>query len=64
MAMENLNEHFKGIFAAHGPVPTKGKVATARFALGAIFVYQLALLYRFEHDLALNVGLKPFLRAA
>ncbi len=64
LAMENLNEHFKGIFAAHGPVPTKGKVATARFALGAIFVYQLALWYRFEHGLALNVGLKPFLRAA
>lgn len=64
LAMENLNEHFKGIFAAHGPVPIKGKVATARFALGAIFVYQLALLYRFEHGLELNVGLKPFLRAA
>jgi len=64
VAMENFNEHFKGIFAAHGPVPTKGKVATSRFALGAIFVYQLALLYRYEHGLELNVGLKPFLRAA
>ncbi len=64
LAMENLNKHFKGIFAAHGPVPTKGEVATARFALGAILVYQLALWYRFEHDLELNVGLKPFLRSA
>src|SRR5947199_1080447 len=53
IAMENFNEHFKGIFDGHGQVPTKGLIATQRFALGAIFVYQLALLYRFEHDLNL-----------
>jgi hypothetical protein len=64
IAMENLNEHFKGIFDGHGQVPTKGLLATQRFALGAIFVYQLALLYRFEHDLELCVGLKAFLKAA
>lgn len=64
LAIENLNEHFKGIFDVHGPVPTKGKKAAARFALGAVLVYQLALWYRFEHDLELNVGLKPFLKAA
>jgi DDE family transposase len=64
IAMENLNEHFKGIFDGHGPVPTKGLVATQRFALGAIFVYQLAFLYRFEHDLELCVGLKAFLKSA
>jgi hypothetical protein len=64
LAIENLNEHFKGVFEVHGPVPTKGKKATARFALGAVLVYQLALWYRFEHDLELNAGLKPFLRAA
>lgn len=62
--MENFNEHFKGIFDGHGQVPTKGLVATQRFALGAIFVYQLALLYRFEHALELCVGLKAFLKAA
>src|SRR5258708_3223112 len=50
-AMENFNEHFKGIFDGHGQVPTKGLIATQRFALGAVFVYQLALLYRFEHHL-------------
>src|SRR5437764_924438 len=55
VAMENFNEHFKGIFDGHGQVPTKGLIATQRFALGAIFVYQLALLYRFEHDLDLCV---------
>jgi len=64
IAMENFHEHFKGIFDGHGQVPTKGLLATQRFALGAIFVYQLALLYRFEHDLELCVGLKAFLKAA
>jgi hypothetical protein len=63
-AIENFNEQFKGIFDAHGEVPTKGERNTARFALGAVFVYQLTLLYRFEHHLDLRVGLKPFLKAA
>jgi hypothetical protein len=63
-AIENLNEQFKGIFDAHGQVPTKGLVNTRRFALGAVFVYQLTLWYRHEHGLDLRVGLKPFLKAA
>jgi len=64
VAIENLNEHFKSIFDAHGPVPTKGRLDTARFALGAVFVYQLALLHRHEQASATNRGLKAFLRAA
>jgi hypothetical protein len=63
-AIENLNEQFKGIFDAHGQVPTKGLVNTRRFALGAVLVYQLTLWYRHEHGLDLRVGLKPFLKAA
>ena len=63
LAIENFNEHFKGIFDGHGQVPTKGLFNTQRFALGAIFVYQLALLYRFQHDLDLNIGLKAFIKA-
>jgi hypothetical protein len=63
LAIENFNEHFKGIFDGHGQVPTKGLVNTQRFALGAIFVYQLALLYRFQHGLDLNIGLKAFIKA-
>lgn len=63
-AIENFNEQFKGIFDGHGQVPTKGLINTRRFALGAILVYQLALLYRFEHALDLRVGLKAFLKAA
>jgi hypothetical protein len=64
LANENFNEHFKSIFEVHGQVPTKGRVNTARFALGAVFVYQLALLHRHEQKSELNRGLKPFLRAA
>ena len=63
LAIENFNEHFKGIFDGHGQVPTKGLLNTQRFALGAIFVYQLALLYRFQHSLDLNIGLKAFIKA-
>jgi plasmid stabilization system protein ParE len=64
MANENFNEHFKAIFEVHGQVPTKGRINTERFALGAVLVYQLALLYRHERNLDINRGLKPFLRAA
>jgi hypothetical protein len=64
LAIENFNEQFKGIFEAHGPVPTRGRVATRRFALGAILVYQLTLLYRHQTGEDLRVGLKAFLKAA
>jgi hypothetical protein len=36
-AIENLNEHFKALFDCHGSVPTRGRLDTARFALGAVF---------------------------
>jgi hypothetical protein len=62
--LETFNELFKGIFDAHGSVPTKGLRATRRFALGALFVYQLMLLARFEAGLDLRLGLKAFLKAA
>jgi hypothetical protein len=32
VAIENFHEHFKGIFDGHGQVPTKGLLATQRFA--------------------------------
>jgi DDE family transposase len=62
--IENFNEQFKAIFDGHGQVPTRGETNTARFALGAVFVYQVTLLYRHEHGLDLRTGLKPFLKAA
>jgi hypothetical protein len=64
LANENFNEHFKSIFDVHEQVPTKGRVNTTRFVLGAVFVYQLALLHRHERKSEVNRGLKPFLRAA
>jgi hypothetical protein len=63
-AIENFNGQFKSIFDGQGQVPTKGLVNTARFALGAVLVYQLALLYQHEHSQDLRVGLKAFLKAA
>jgi hypothetical protein len=55
---------FKAIFDTHGQVPTRGLVATQRWVLGAVFVYQLVLLYRYQLGADLRVGLKPFLKAA
>jgi hypothetical protein len=63
-SIENFNEHFKAIFECHQAVPTKGLNDTARFALGAVFVYQLALVHRHQRDSVTNRGLKAFLRAA
>jgi Transposase DDE domain len=63
-AIENLNGQFKAIFDCRGQVPTKGRVATSRFVLGAVLVYQLTLLLRHEQGADLRVGLKAFLDAA
>jgi len=64
LAIENFNEQFKSLFDGHGQVPTKGERNTQRFVLGAVLVYQLILLYRFENGLELRSGLKAFLKAA
>jgi Transposase DDE domain len=63
-AIENFNGQFKGVFDCGGQVPTRGLVATRRYVLGAVLVYQLTLLHRHEHGGDLRVGLKPFLKAA
>ncbi len=63
-AIENFNGQFKSIFDLLDTVPTKGYISTARFVLGAVLVYQLALLQRYETGSDLRAGLKPFLRAA
>lgn len=64
IAIENFNEHFKTIFDVHGSVPTKGLAAAQRFALSAVFVYQLAVLYCFLNNIDLRIGLKALLKAA
>jgi hypothetical protein len=63
-AIENFNGQFKAIFDCGGQVPTRGLVATRRFVLGAVLVYQLAVLHRFQTGGGLRVGLKPLLQAA
>jgi hypothetical protein len=63
-AIENFNGQFKAIFDTQGQVPTRGLVATRRYVLGAVLVYQLTLLYRYQRGADLRVGLKPFLKAA
>jgi hypothetical protein len=64
VTIETFNEQFKGIFAAHAQVPTRGLAATRRYALSAILVYQLVLLQRHHQQADLRVGLKAFLKAA
>ena len=64
VSIETLNEHFKTLFEAHWSLHTTGRRDTARFALGAVFVYQLALLHRHEQHSVTNRRLKTFLRAA
>lgn len=63
-AIENLNGQFKGIFDVRQPVPTRGLLATRRFILGAVLVYQLTIWHRFEAGDDLRVGLKHFIKAA
>jgi DDE family transposase len=63
-AIENFNGQFKAIFDTHGQVPTRGLRATRRYVLGAVLVYQLTLLDRYQRGADLRVGLKPWLKAA
>jgi len=63
-AIENFNGQFKDIFDLGQQVPPRGLCRTQRWALGAVLLYQLSLLYRFDHGLDLRVGLKAFLKAA
>ena len=62
--IETWNGQFKAIFDYGDRVPTRGLVATRRFVLGAVLVYQLVLLHRLALGADLRVGLKPCLRAA
>jgi hypothetical protein len=64
LAIENLNENFTGNFNGHGRVATKALIDTKWFALGAIFVYQLVLLYCFNNGLDLNISLKALIKLA
>lgn len=61
--IENFNSLYKSIFDLGRPVPTKGLANTGRLALGAVFTYQLALLYRYHAGEPNQTGIKGLLRS-
>lgn len=63
-AIEPFNGCFKHLFQWHGQVPVKGLQRVRLFVLGAVFVYQLLLLYQFQAGLPLGKGIKALLQAA
>jgi hypothetical protein len=63
-AIEPFNGLFKNIFEWRGQVPVRGLRRTQLIVLGALLVYQLVLLYQFEHNKPLGRGVKALLRAA
>ena len=63
-AIEPFNGLFKRIFEWNGQMPVKGLNRCQLLALGAIFLYQLVLLYQHEHGLLVGINIKPLLRAA
>jgi hypothetical protein len=64
LAIENWNEQLKSMFEGHIQVPSKGKANTQRFVMGAVFLYQLAVWYRFEHVQTGRQRIKTFLKVA
>jgi len=62
--IEPFNGLFKNVFEWGGQVPVKGLRRTQLFVLGAVLVYQLVLLYQFQHHQPLGVRVKALLRAA
>ena len=61
---EGWNAQYKGVFACREHLPTRGLVATTRFLLGALLVYQLTLLQRWLLGASLRKGLTAAIRAA
>lgn len=62
--IEPFNALFKNIFDWGGQVPVRGLRRTQLVVLGAVFLYQVVLLYQFQHGLPLGKGIKSLLRAA
>ena len=63
-AIEPFNGLFKNVFEWRTQMPVKGLRRTQLLALGAIFIYQLILLYQHEQNLPVGKGIKALLRAA
>jgi hypothetical protein len=63
-AIEPFNGLFKNIFEWGGQMPVKGLRRCQLLALGAVLLYQLALLHQYHHHQPVGVGIKALLRAA
>lgn len=63
-AIEPFNGLFKNVFEWSGQVPVKGLRRTQLLVLGAVLLYQLVLLYQFQHRQPLGIRVKALLRAA
>jgi hypothetical protein len=63
-SIEPFNGLFKNVFEWRVKMPVKGLRKTQLLALGAIFIYQLVLLYQHEQGKAVGKGIKALLRAA
>jgi hypothetical protein len=64
LAIEPFNGLFKNIFEWRGQMPVKGLKRCQLLALGAILLYQIALLYQHQRQQPVGVGIKALLRAA
>ena len=64
LAIEPFNGLFKNIFEWRGQMPVKGLKRCQVFALGAILLYQIVLLYQHQRQQPVGVGIKALLRAA
>lgn len=63
-SIEPFNGLFKNVFEWRVKMPVKGLKKTKLLALGAIFIYQLVLLYQQEQGKTVGKGIKALLRAA
>jgi DDE family transposase len=64
LAIEPFNGVFKNTFEWRGQMPGKGLKCCQLFALGAILLYQIVLLYQHQRQQPVGVGIKALLRAA
>lgn len=64
VAIEPFNSLFKNVFEWYGQVPVKRLARVRLIVLGAVFVYQVVLLYQFHQGLVLGKEVKALLRAA
>lgn len=63
-SIEPFNGLFKNVFGWSKNMPVKGLNKSQLLGLGAIFLYQLVLLYQHENQLEVGKGIKALLRAA